>query len=295
MNKEIFKQLGLGPRWVLREAPQADASDVAEADALGSLRVEAAAESPTAESPVAAARAALAPAAAPSRRPAAGQTAPGSAPPSRPVSRTGAVPAPAVPTAREAVTDSEIAALDWEALEARVKDCRQCGLCERRKQAVFGVGDKEADWLLVGEGPGAEEDERGEPFVGQAGKLLDAMLESLGLERGRGVYIANSVKCRPPNNRTPEPEEVAACFPYLERQIALIKPKLIVALGRPAAMALLGQEVRIGAARGQRFDYRGIPVVVTYHPAYLLRNLNDKAKSWEDLLFARRLARAATA
>ena len=178
--------------------------------------------------------------------------------------------------------------LGWEALRQTVADCRACALCQGRKQAVLGVGDVNADWLFVGEGPGAEEDERGEPFVGQAGKLLDAMLAAIGLERGKGVYIGNSVKCRPPNNRTPEPEETAACWPYLQRQIQLIRPKLIVALGRPAAQTLLQREVKISAARGRLFDYQGIPVAVTYHPAYLLRNLTDKALAWEDLCFMRR-------
>ena len=166
-------------------------------------------------------------------------------------------------------------------------DCRDCRLCEQRKQAVLGVGDVDADWLFVGEGPGAEEDERGEPFVGQAGQLLDAMLAAIDLQRGKKVYIGNVVKCRPPGNRTPEPEETAACFPYLQRQIELIRPKLIVALGKPAAETLLHAEVKVGAARGRMFDYRGIPLIVTYHPAYLLRNLPDKAKAWEDLCFAR--------
>lgn len=181
--------------------------------------------------------------------------------------------------------------LGWDALEARIGGCEACGLCRRRKQAVPGVGDRQADWLFVGEGPGAEEDERGEPFVGQAGRLLDAMLASIDLKRGEDVYIANAVKCRPPNNRTPEAAELAACFPYLQRQIALIQPRLIVALGRPAAQALLNEEVRIAAARGKLHSLGGIPVVVTYHPAYLLRNLQDKAKAWDDLCFARRSMR----
>ena len=178
--------------------------------------------------------------------------------------------------------------MDWPQLSEAVSACRLCGLCKTRKQAVLGVGDVQADWLFVGEGPGAEEDERGEPFVGQAGKLLDAMLAAIELKRGDNVYIANAVKCRPPQNRTPEPEETAACWPYLARQIELIQPKLIVALGRPAAQSLLQREVKIGASRGQMFDYKGIPVIVTYHPAYLLRNLPDKARAWEDLCFARK-------
>ncbi|KYC29119.1 putative phage SPO1 DNA polymerase-related protein, uracil-DNA glycosylase family [Sterolibacterium denitrificans] len=183
---------------------------------------------------------------------------------------------------------SAIAVMDWAQLRASVAACRACDLCKDRQQAVLGVGDETADWLFVGEGPGAEEDRRGEPFVGQAGKLLDAMLAAIGLQRGRDVYIANAVKCRPAGNRTPTAEEMAACRPYLERQIALLQPRLIVALGRPAAQTLLQSEIKISAARGRLFDRAGIPVVITYHPAYLLRTLNDKAKAWEDLCFARR-------
>lgn len=182
-----------------------------------------------------------------------------------------------------------IAALDWEGLEAEIRACRECVLCQRRKQAVPGVGDRQARWMLVGEGPGAEEDQRGEPFVGQAGKLLDNMLRAISLKRGEDVYIGNAVKCRPPHNRTPESAELAACLPFLERQIDLVRPRLLIALGRPAAQALLATEVRIGAARGKLFDHRGIPVIVTYHPAYLLRNPQDKARAWEDLCFARQL------
>ncbi len=179
-------------------------------------------------------------------------------------------------------------AMGWEELAASVAACRQCRLCAARKQAVLGVGDRNADWLFVGEGPGAEEDARGEPFVGQAGKLLDNMLAAIGLKRGADVYIANAVKCRPPENRTPAPEEIAACSPYLVRQIELIRPKLIVALGRPAAQTLLQTDVKIGAARGRLHDYRGIPLVVSYHPAYLLRSPQDKARAWEDLCLMRR-------
>lgn len=181
-----------------------------------------------------------------------------------------------------------VAAMGWEELETTIKACTACRLCQERKQAVPGTGDRQADWLFVGEGPGAEEDQKGEPFVGQAGQLLDNMLAAIGLKRGEDVYIANSVKCRPPGNRTPEPEETATCWPYLQRQIDLIRPRLIVALGRPAAQTLLQQEVKIGQARGHLHRYRDIPVIVTYHPAYLLRNLTDKAKAWEDLVLARR-------
>lgn len=192
----------------------------------------------------------------------------------------------------QAASSPTAAAMDWDALAATVAACRQCGLCEARKQAVLGVGDRDADWLFVGEGPGAEEDQRGEPFVGQAGKLLDSMLAAIGLRRGEDVYIANAVKCRPPGNRTPTPEETASCWPYLERQIELIRPRLIVALGRPAAQTLLRTEVKIGAARGKCFDYRGIPVIVSYHPAYLLRTPLDKARAWEDLCFMRHTMKA---
>ena len=198
-----------------------------------------------------------------------------------------AVPLPAAAPVSGSASIAPSDAMDWDELAATVAACRACRLCEARKQAVLGVGDRNADWLFVGEGPGAEEDQRGEPFVGQAGKLLDNMLAAIGLKRGADVYIANAVKCRPPENRTPTPEEAATCRPYLERQIELIRPKLIVALGRPAAQTLLQTEIKIAAARGKLHDYRGIPLIVTYHPAYLLRTLLDKARAWEDLCFMR--------
>ena len=178
--------------------------------------------------------------------------------------------------------------MDWHALRETVAACTACSLCKQRKQAVFGVGHESAPWLFIGEGPGADEDEHGEPFVGQAGRLLDSMMAAIGIRRGREAYIANVVKCRPPGNRTPTPEEARACAPYLDRQIDLIAPKLIVALGKTAAMRLLKTESSLGSLRGQVHRYRDTPLVVTYHPAYLLRNLPDKAKAWEDLLFARR-------
>jgi DNA polymerase len=195
------------------------------------------------------------------------------------------------PAASVDARTAAIAAMGWDELRAAVAGCTACELCKTRKQAVLGVGDVEADWLFVGEGPGAEEDERGEPFVGQSGKLLDNMLAAIDLKRGENVYIANSVKCRPPDNRAPEPGETAACWPFLARQVELIKPKLIVTLGRPAAQTLLQQDVKISAARGMTHDFAGIPLIVTYHPAYLLRNLPDKAKAWEDLCFMRRTMR----
>lgn len=182
--------------------------------------------------------------------------------------------------------------MDWDALRETVRSCTACGLCKQRKQAVFGVGHLSAPWLFIGEGPGADEDEQGDPFVGQAGKLLDSMFAAIGIARGREVYIANVVKCRPPGNRTPTPEEALACAPFLDRQIELVRPKLIVALGKTAATRLLGTEASLASLRGKVHRYKDAPVVVTYHPAYLLRSLPEKAKAWEDLLFARRTVRA---
>lgn len=184
---------------------------------------------------------------------------------------------------------SAIMRMGWAELKARVAACTDCPLHEKRNRTVFGVGDERAEWVFVGEGPGAEEDAQGEPFVGQAGKLLDNMLAAIGLRRGENVYICNVVKCRPPGNRNPQPSEAAACEPYLHRQIELIGPRLVVALGRVAAANLLATEASIASLRGKIHRYRGIPLVVTYHPAYLLRNLADKAKAWEDLCFAVRV------
>ncbi|MEW6589920.1 MAG: uracil-DNA glycosylase [Pseudomonadota bacterium] len=176
----------------------------------------------------------------------------------------------------------------WEQLADAVAHCTKCKLSTTRTQGVLGVGDRNADWLIVGEAPGADEDAQGEPFVGQAGKLLDAMLASIGLARGENVYIANVLKSRPPGNRNPEPDEIAACLPYLLAQIELIRPRLIVAVGRFAAQTLLQTDEPIGRLRGRVHQYQGIPLIVTYHPAYLLRNLPDKARAWEDLCLARR-------
>jgi uracil-DNA glycosylase len=176
----------------------------------------------------------------------------------------------------------------WIELKREVPACTACTLHKTRTQTVLGVGDENADWLLVGEAPGAEEDRLGEPFVGQAGRLLDNMLTTIDLKRGDNVYIANVLKCRPPGNRNPEADEVAKCSLYLVRQIELIRPKLIVAMGRFAAQALLSTDASIAALRGRVHRYAGVPLIVTYHPAYLLRNLPDKAKAWADLLFARK-------
>jgi uracil-DNA glycosylase len=193
---------------------------------------------------------------------------------------------PVQPVARQS-PDAVMASLDWDALRQSVHTCTRCPLHETRTQGVFGVGDPKADWLIIGEAPGQDEDRQGEPFVGQAGRLLDAMLGAIGLKRGDNVYIANVLKSRPPGNRDPRPEEVAACLPYLERQIDLIQPKIILALGRFAAQSLLQAETSISRLRGQVHEYRGVPMVVTYHPAYLLRNPVDKSKTWEDLCLAR--------
>ncbi len=182
---------------------------------------------------------------------------------------------------------AQIAALSWESLPQHVADCTACGLCRSRKRSVPGVGEQAASWLVVGEAPGEEEDRKGEPFVGQAGKLLDSMLAAIGLKRGEMVYIANVLKCRPPGNRKPAPEEVSACRPYLERQIALLQPKIILALGSVASLTLLDADTSVSRLRGRVHRYQGIPLVVTYHPSYLLRSLPEKAKAWDDLCLAR--------
>jgi DNA polymerase len=179
-----------------------------------------------------------------------------------------------------------VALMDWTQLKAKVAGCKDCKLRAGCTRTVFGVGDEKAQWMLVGEAPGSEEDRLGEPFVGQAGKLLDNMLAAISLERGKNVYIANVLKCRPPGNRNPEPDEVAKCSPHLLRQIELIQPKLILAMGRFAAQTLLGTDASIASLRGKVHQYAGVPLIVTYHPAYLLRNLPDKAKAWADLRFA---------
>ncbi len=184
-----------------------------------------------------------------------------------------------------------IARLDWDGLRESVAACTACGLCRSRTNTVFGVGAERPRWMIVGEAPGAEEDARGEPFVGQAGRLLDNMLAAIGRSRAADVYIANVLKCRPPGNRNPEPGEVARCSPFLLRQIELAQPQVLIAMGRFAAQTLLGTDASIASLRGRVHRYHGVPCVVTYHPAYLLRNLADKAKAWEDLCFVRRLSR----
>jgi uracil-DNA glycosylase family 4 len=180
------------------------------------------------------------------------------------------------------------AGVDWPELRSRVAACTRCTLCGTRTQTVFGVGNQRAEWLVVGEAPGAAEDRQGEPFVGLAGQLLNSMLRAIGLAREQ-VYIANVLKCRPPGNRDPSPSEAAECLPFLEQQIALLKPKIMLAVGRIAAQNLLRTDVTLGRLRQQvhRFGLAQVPLVVTYHPAYLLRTPSDKRKAWEDLKFAR--------
>lgn len=179
----------------------------------------------------------------------------------------------------------------WDALKQQVHDCTACKLRAGCTQTVFGVGDEKAEWLFVGEAPGADEDAQGEPFVGQAGKLLDNMLAAIKLQRGSKVYIANVVKCHPAVDEAgrqlpPKSDEIAQCLPYLQQQISLIKPKLIVALGKTSATALLGQEATLGSLRGKVHDYHGVPLIITYHPAYLLRMPAEKANAWIDLRLA---------
>ena len=238
--------------------------------------------------------------------------APGAPPPAppAPVAAAAAVSAPTAspvmpaPPAEAPSGDErgrQIATLDWPALRQAVAGCQACGLCRTRGQTVFGVGHENAHWMVVGEAPGEQEDLQGEPFVGAAGQLLDSMLRALQLTRAtdgpeppsRRVYIANALKCRPPRNRNPEAAEMAACEPFLMRQIALVQPRLILAMGRFAVQMILRSSEPVGKLRGRVHRYQGVPLVVTYHPAYLLRNLPDKARAWDDLCLAASVAEAA--
>jgi uracil-DNA glycosylase len=236
---------------------------------------------------VPAAAAAEAPARAPSRLPVSmAEARPAPVPDRRP-----AAPAPrAVPDVPAA--PSTLAGLGWDALREAVAGCRACGLCESRTRTVFGTGHEQARLMIVGEAPGEHEDQQGEPFVGQAGKLLDNMLRPLGLSRhddvppAQRVFITNTLKCRPPRNRNPDPAETARCAPFLARQVELVQPRLLLAMGRFAAQALLATEEPVGRLRGKVHRWRDTPVVVTYHPAYLLRTLADKARAWDDLCLA---------
>jgi DNA polymerase len=234
--------------------------------------------------------------------------------PAIPAARPATVPSVRPPTPVPAVTQAsprpdtvlepapgaDVSSLGWETLESAIRACRQCDLCQRRQQAVPGMGDRAPEWLIVGEAPGEEEDRQGLPFVGRAGQLLDRMLAAMDLSREQNVYIANVIKCRPPHNRNPDPAEIAQCTPYLLRQVQLLQPKVILAMGRFAAHTLLAQggrfdagalqQMPLGKLRGQVHEVTlaglTLPVVVTYHPAYLLRSPAEKAKAWADLCLA---------
>jgi uracil-DNA glycosylase family 4 len=218
-------------------------------------------------------------------RPASPESAPVVPHPQAPLPRTPIAEAPLRPAA------GGVAGMEWEALAQAVAECRACGLCEGRTQAVFGVGDLQADWMVIGEAPGEEEDQQGEPFLGEHGKLLDNMLAAVGVRRDKGAYIANLLKCRPPPNRNPSPQEIAQCEPFLRRQVELLQPKVILAMGRFAVETLLQTNEPVGKLRGRVHRYHGVPLVVTYHPAYLLRKLPEKAKAWADLCLAQEVMR----
>ncbi len=212
-------------------------------------------------------------------------------PPAAPLNDSAPTAQARQPQAQDALEARGVSSLDWPALREAVASCKACALCESRTQTVFGVGNPDADWMIVGEAPGMHEDRLGEPFVGKAGQLLDAMLRAIGLTREAGpaarqVYIANTLKCRPPDNRNPSADELARCEPFLVRQIELVRPRLILAVGRFAVQALLRSQEPIGRLRSKVHRYRGVPLIVTYHPAYLLRNPLDKSRAWDDLRLA---------
>jgi DNA polymerase len=247
------------------------------------VAVEAVVDDATTERPAEPALASSAPSIA--RR---GAEAPVDVAPAEPPSPRAAEPPPMPAGSPRSAT---IATLDWQPLRDMVAGCTACALCESRRNTVFGVGNTRAHWMIVGEAPGEQEDRQGEPFVGPAGQLLDSMLRALGLTRDeappeRQVFIVNTLKCRPPRNRNPDPAEMAKCEPFLQRQIALVQPRVILAMGRFAVQALLRTTDPVGRLRGRVHRYEGVPLVVTYHPAYLLRQPADKARSWDDLCLA---------
>ena len=291
--------------WSPLPAPAAQATTAAAPATAegGTAVVERPVEAPVARAPAPAPEAARTPAAPPVRPP---------APAPAPVRATPTLAAAAATTLQETLSDpvlaeraATIATLGWGPLQDAVAACTACGLCESRRQTVFGTGHARAEWMIVGEAPGEQEDQQGEPFVGPAGQLLDQMLRAVGQSRraasgegreddqagdpARRVFIANTLKCRPPRNRNPEPDEMARCEPFLQRQVALVQPRLILLMGRFAVKQLLKSDDAIGKLRGRVHRYEGIPVIVTYHPAYLLRNLPDKAKAWEDLCLAKEI------
>ena len=263
-RERMLREMGLGPIWKLRlpMSPRPAGSGVAASDDMPVLR---GGDSSGPDDETSAAPELPMPAA------------------SAPASPAPASPAPAGSDARTAA----ILRMDWPELREAVADCRACGLCDTRRNTVFGSGNPAAPWMIIGEAPGAEEDARGDPFVGQAGQLLDAMLGAIDMQRARDVFIANVLKCRPPGNRNPAPEEVARCLPHLLRQLDLVRPQLILLMGRFAAHAMLETDASIASLRGRVHRVATLPAIVTYHPAYLLRTPQDKAKSWQDLLLAR--------
>ena len=290
-QRAMLREIGIPPFW-----PQ---EQVAPSEASSSV-VEMATAAPRTDT----VRPAPAVAASPSAVPIAVQTPVAPPSPARPPAKAPASTfvklAAALPDAAALGTRPEgIDRMDWPALRDAVANCHACGLCESRKQPVFGTGHEQADWMIIGEAPGEQEDKQGEPFVGRAGQLLDRMLAAIDLTRAedaasKQVFIANVLKCRPPANRNPQPQEVAQCEPFLMRQIALVKPKVIVAMGRFAVQSLLKSTEPIGRLRGRVHEVAGVPVVVTYHPAYLLRSPADKGLAWDDLCLAREvMARAA--
>lgn len=273
-QRAMLREMGVPPFWPETPAEDAPVAPVAVTEPPAPMAVEA----PPASLPVVAAP-----------------------PVARPVSPAPSAPSRSLAPVAEAPLGPRpagVEAMDWSALREAVAGCQACALCQSRRQTVFGVGHPQAEWMIVGEAPGEQEDKAGEPFVGRAGQLLDRMLHAVGLTRAEApaaqqVYIANVLKCRPPSNRNPQPQEVAQCEPFLLRQMALVQPRVIVAMGRFAVQSLLKSSEPIGRLRGRVHEVQGIPLVVTYHPAYLLRNPADKALAWDDLCLAREvLARA---
>ena len=217
----------------------------------------------------------------------------------QPAARAPAADTAAPASIRPPVPVAGVGAMDWPELRNTVAACSACKLCEGRKQTVFGVGNPQAHWMVVGEAPGEQEDLQGEPFVGKSGQLLDNMLRAIQLTRQdapahQQVYIANTVKCRPPGNRNPQPDELAQCEAFLIRQVQLVRPRIILAMGRFAVQSLLRSSEPIGRLRGRVHDYQGVPLIVTYHPAYLLRSLEEKARAWDDLCLAVETVKACT-
>jgi len=281
LQRAWLREIGVDRPW-LPDVPQApagkDSAAAARPDAGGQATGRAASASPGS---------------APSRDQASRNPGAASGSPATAMQRP-ARPAPVagIAVAAAAATRPEVGSADLDQLREQVLACTACGLCSGRRQAVFGDGARPARWMVVGEAPGEQEDRQGLPFVGRSGQLLDAMLGSIGMSRQRDVYIANVIKCRPPGNRNPKPEEIAACSPYLMRQIELLRPERILVLGRFAAQTLLGTDASIGSLRGRlhriQAGERDIPVVVSYHPAYLLRSPNEKSRAWQDLQLAMR-------